>query len=224
MTTFKKLKAFFITSAFLFLFGALDAQDIKYKTAKPIDEIFYLQIKKLKKSNVITIGGNLTFELYKEREKETDGPEWNYNAIIKIGNFYLPLKLGSGHKLYLSNLGSKAAPQPIILSTGCFSDAGCLEKQIVIMPFREEAFTATDFGIATYVPGEQIDYLFDRSYTKSQYNKDMEMINSNEEIAMLYYVYPKNGKCYHLIKSYKKTKKGFTKGSFSKKIPTICAG
>ena len=32
MTTLKKLKILFIASAFLFLFGALDAQDMKYKT------------------------------------------------------------------------------------------------------------------------------------------------------------------------------------------------
>jgi hypothetical protein len=213
----------------LLLAAWASAQEKPYRQSSPLDKDYQSKVKNLLKVDEQRISETASFELYKEKESEDDGPEWNYAAIIRIGDSYAPVELGINHKVKVEDISAMDGTSEIIITTGCFSDAGCMEKTLIISIHQDRSFTITDFDQSALPP--QVNELYETygiqrsNYPESLYAKDLANIRKAGEFALVYDDYDeKSRKCFLTIQSFKKSTKGFMKGSFTKRISKTCAG
>lgn len=190
---------------------------ISFTISKSVKDQFTESIKGLKRIESRTINDTILFEVYKQGGNE-DGPEWDFKAIIRIGDYYLPIRLGIDHSIKIQDLVYNDDMQEIIINTGCFSDAGCLDKRMVIRTFKRRAFTLTDFGEGSniYLTYKDLD-----GYSFPGYREKLGSVLDSKELIIInrdYY----NGQL--VIQSYKPYKVGFAKGAFTKKISIEIAG
>lgn len=185
-----------------------------FLTSKSVKEGFENEIKGLKKIESQTINGNVKFELYKQGGNQ-EGPEWNFKAVIRIGDYYLPIRLGIDHSIRIQDLVYNDKMQEIIINTGCFSDAGCLDKSLVVRTFKMRPFTLTDFG-------ESNIYFTDKDlygYSFPEYKQKLEDVLESKQLVVI------NFDDSHLVmQSFIPYKMGFAKGSFTKKVTVEIAG
>jgi len=189
---------------------------VSFITSNSIKDGFEESIKGLKRIENKTINETMIFEIYKQGGKQ-DGPGWDFKAVIRIGDYYLPIRLGDDHSIKIQDLIYSDNMQEIIINTGCFSDAGCLDKRMVIRTFKRRPFTLTDFGEGSnvYFTHKDLDgYSFPGYKQKlgSVFFKELIIINRDYNTGQL------------VIQSYKPYKVGFSKGSFVKKITVELAG
>ncbi len=190
---------------------------VYFITSKSIKVGFEEAIKGLKRIENKTINENMIFELYKQGGNQ-DGPEWNFKAVIRIGDYYLPIRLGVNHSIKIQDLIDNDNMQEIIINTGCFSDGGCLDKTMVIRTFKRRQFTLTDFreGSNVYFTSKDLD-----GYSFPGYKQKLGSVLGSKELIIINRDY-NNGKL--VIQSYKPYKVGFAKGAFTKKLKVELAG
>lgn len=190
---------------------------VSFITSNIIKDGFEKAIKGLKRIENKTINETMIFELYKQGGNQ-DGPEWDFKAVIRIGDYYLPIRLGVDHSIKIQDLIYSDNMQEIIINTGCFSDAGCLDKIIIIRTFKKRPFTLTDFGEGSniYFTHKDLD-----GYSFPGYKQKLGSVLDSKELIIINRDYNKSQL---VIQSYKPYKVGFSKGSFVKKITVELAG
>ena len=184
---------------------------VSFITSNSNKDGFEEAIKSLKRIENKTINETMIFELYKQGGNQ-EGPEWDFKAVIRLGDYYLPIRLGVNHSIKIQDLVSNDNMQEIIIDTGCFSDAGCLDKTMVLRTFKRRPFTLTDFG---YFSGVYQTYIHLDDYSFPGYKQKLGAVLDSKELIIINQ---------DVIQSYKPYKLGFSKGSFIKKITTELAG
>lgn len=213
-----------ITYLSFFISINIFSQTIPYLESIPLNDEYYSNIKNLIKVNQGTLNGN-DFELFKEQESFEDGPEWNYSAILRIESQYFPIQLGIEHSIEVADISNNDSIQELIIKSGCFSDAGCLETVSIIQQNGDQKYTLTNFGEIWLANGYEGLYLEEKQYPKSKFEKDLNEVKKAGEFLIVEFYYDENsGTCYNIFNSVKKLPKGFEKGFFMKKISVVCAG
>ena len=77
---------------------------VTFITAKSIKNGFEDAIKGLKRIENKTINETMVFELYKQGGGNQDDTEWDFKAVVRIGDYYLPIHLGDDHSIKIQNL------------------------------------------------------------------------------------------------------------------------
>ncbi|MFN5910692.1 MAG: hypothetical protein ACK45H_05080 [Bacteroidota bacterium] len=186
-------------------------------TSKSIEHGYQEAIIGMKRTEKKIINVNTVFEIHKQAGNE-DGPEWEFKAVVRIGEYYLPIRLGIDHSIQIQDLVYDDNMQEIIINTGCFSDAGCLDKRMVIRTFKTRPFTLTDFGESStiYFASEDLD-----GYSFPGYKEKLKSVLDSRELIIVKRDYINSQL---VIQSFKPYKTGFAKGSFTKKITVELAG
>lgn len=189
---------------------------VSFITSNSIKDGFEKAIKGLKRIENKTINETMIFELYKQSGNQ-EGPEWEFKGVIRIGEYYLPIRLGVDHSIKIQDLVYDDNMQEIIINTGCYSDAGCLDKRMVVRTFKMRPFTLTDFGFSNvYFTEKDLD-----GYSFPGYKQKLGAVLDSKELIIINRDY-NNSQL--VIQSYKPYKVGFSKGSFVKKITVELAG
>ncbi|MCX6166448.1 MAG: hypothetical protein NT021_00460 [Sphingobacteriales bacterium] len=191
---------------------------VTFITAKSIKNGFEDAIKGLKRIENKTINETMVFELYKEGGYQ-EGPEWDFKAVVRIGDYYLPIHLGDDHSIKIQDLVYDDNMQEIIINTGCFTDAGCSDKRMVVRTFKKRPFTLTDFGEYSNVYLTYKD--LDGYYSITGYKEKLGAVLDSKELIIISSDYATSQ---IIIQSYIPYKTGFAKGSFIKKIKVELAG
>jgi hypothetical protein len=213
-----------ITCLSFFISINIFSQAIPYSESIPLNDEYYSKIKYLLNIHKGTLNG-YDYELFKEQESTEDGPEWNYSAILRIGRQYFPIQLGIGHSIEVADISNNDSIQELIIKSGCFSDAGCLETVSIIQQNENLSFSYTNFGEVVLSSEYEILDLLDEQYQKVEFDKDFSEIKKVGEFLIMEFFYDENnGSCYKIFNSVKKLPKGFEKGFFTKKISVVCAG
>jgi hypothetical protein len=190
---------------------------VSFMTSKNIKNGFKEAINGLKRIEYKTINETMIFELYKEVGNQ-EGSEWAFKAVIRVGDYYLPIRLGVNHRIKIQDLVYNDKMQEIIINTGCFSDAGCMDKRMVVRTFKKRPCTLTDFGQGSnvYFTYKDLD-----GYSFPGDKQKLAAVLDSKEIIIINRDY-KNGQL--VIQSYKPYKVGFAKGSFTKRMTIELAG
>jgi hypothetical protein len=213
-----------ITCLSLFISINTFSQTISYLESISLNDEYYSKIKYLLNIYQGTLNGH-DYELFKEQESTEDGPEWNYSAILRIGGQYFPIQLGIGHSIEVADISNNDGIQELIIKSGCFSDAGCLETVSIVQQNGDQKYTLTNFGEVWLANNYEGLYLEEEQYPKSTFEKDLNEVKKAGEFLIVELFYDENsGTCYLVFNSVKKSLKGFEKGRFIKKIKVICAG
>ena len=199
---------------------------VSFITSNSNKDGFEEAIKGLKRIENKTINETMIFELYKQGGNQ-DCIECDFKAVIRIGDYYLPIRLGDDHSIKIQDLVYNDNMQEIIINKGRFSyETGEWEEIMVVRTFKKRPFTLTDFGTI------YIDYFApdDRSYLSAfkeklgaGYKEKLLAVLDSKEIIIIKGIY-ENENSKLVIQSYKPYKTGFAKGSFTKKITAELAG
>jgi len=182
-----------------------------------LDAVFSRERKKLKKVygknvSMLPSADPFTIELYKQKESPSDGPEWDYKAILRIGDYYYSLGLGTGHTVSLVDVKGNTGPEKIlVLYTGCFSDAGCMGSTYAIRAFSDQPFTLTEFD------GELLKRK--NAMSVSDYNR----LKSQGALLMHFYRYTETAGCFLEDSAFMYGGRGFKK-IWNKRKDVECAG
>jgi hypothetical protein len=213
-----------ITCLSFFIFINIFSQSIPYSESIPLNDEYYSKIKYLLNIHQGTLNG-YDYELFKEQESTEDGPEWNYSAILRIGRQYFPIQLGIEHTIEVADISNNDSIQELIIKSGCFSDAGCLETVSIIQQNEDQKYILTNFGEIGLVNNYDGIYLEEQQYPKSTFEKDLNEVKKIGEFMIVEFFFEENSStCYKIFNSMKKSLRGFEKGNFTKKINVICAG
>jgi hypothetical protein len=190
---------------------------VPFQTSINIKNGFEKAIKGMKKMEDKTINGNTVFQIFKEIGN-TDGPEWDYKSVIRIGDYYLPVHLGIDHSVLVLNAVYNDKMQEVMLNTGCFSDAGCLNNTMILRTFEKEPFTLTDFGSNATFYRTTKD--FDSYYYLVDHQKLQKVLDSGELVIIdRDYIHS-----LLVVQSYIPYERGFAKGIFTQKLKVELAG
>jgi hypothetical protein len=190
---------------------------IPFQTSKELDAVFFRKNKELKKVyeksvSMLPPEDPFTIELYMQEESPDDGPEWDYKAILRIGDYYYPLRLGTGHSVSIVDIkGTKGPEKILVIATGCFSDAGCMDLTYVIRVFSDQPFTITEFD------GE----LLERK--KAMSVADYKRLKSQGALLMHFYLYIGTEDCALEDSAFEFNGRGFRK-IWNKREKVECAG
>jgi len=189
---------------------------VSYINSKNINDGFGEAIKGLKRIENKKINEMMIFELYKQQGNQ-EGPEWEFKAVIRIGDYYLPIILGIDHSIKIQDLVYNDNMQEIIINTGCFSDAGCLDKRMIVRTFKMRPFTLTDFDASeVYLTEKDLD-----GYSFPGDKEKLSAVLNSKELIIITRDYKSSQL---VIQSYKPYKLGFAKGSLTKKLKVELAG
>ena len=190
---------------------------VPFQSSKQLDAVFLREKTKLNKvygQNISMLPSANPFpvELYKQKESASDGPDWDYKAILRIGDYYYPLRLGNGHTVTLVDAKGNLGPERmIVLYTGCFSDAGCMGSTHAIRVFSDQPFTLTKFD------GE----LLKRKDAMSV--SDYDRLKGQGALLMHFYRYTETEGCFLEDSAFLSSGRGFER-IWTKRENVECAG
>lgn len=190
---------------------------LPFQISKQLDSGFSHKATKLEKVygrdvSMLPSKDLFTVELYKEKESPSDGPEWDYKAIVRVGDYYYPLALGAGHTVSVVDVkGNQGLEKVLVIATGCFTDAGCEELTYVIRVFADQPFTLTKFD----------GVLLERKKAISA--ADFERLRSQGVLLMHFYTYIETEGCALEDSAFEFNGRGFRK-IWNKREKVECAG
>ena len=129
------------------------------------------------------------------------------------------MQLGIGHKVIIADIAGTDNLPEIIINSGCFSDAGCLEKVYIIRILSKELVTISDFGEVSIATEDN-----------NQYNQNLLLADLREQKKVGKFIVCDNiydeitSNCFLTFDSFEFSAFGFKKSNFHKKIKTECVG
>lgn len=138
-------------------------QEWPYELGKPLDSRFYDQIKDMEvKESISNKFGFTTLKLYFNNEnnfpkemldEEYEDIEQEHDAIIQINGYYYQFKLamklenGKYYNMKILDIAGIEKRNEIIIETGCYSPAGCLNETLVIFNHKSGPISIIKLGM-----------------------------------------------------------------------------
>jgi hypothetical protein len=158
-------------------------------------------------------------------------------SVIRIDNFYY-LLTAEVAEIKITDLAGNDQNLEIIINTGCFTNAGCLDNTLVIRTFPETPFTITNFGEMVNITNHSSDikilkpnYDGNQSnlyYEESLFKIDVERLRKKGEFILIAdggdCASLKSDICCKYLESHIISKKGFRKSTYRKILKTHCVG
>lgn len=145
-----------------------------------------------------------------------NGTEFEHKGFLQIDGYYFELSLGAvdwetmNYDLEIKDIAGADNKPEILLNSGCFSDAGCLDKSYLIITHEQEPFTVLDLEVPVDVDpyGEEGEVVI---------TNEMYWIEDNDETN--------NSECYIIKESYRLTRYSLIKtNSYLERKKIECAG
>lgn len=157
-------------------------------------------------------------QFYYEAPDESDGPDFESKAVLRVDDYFFTLKVGLDPIIEIRDLVGSRADNEMSINTGCLTDAGCEDKNLVFRFFKNAPFTVTTFhtSMGGFYTGEH--------WTGNLNRTTVNEIRKKGGMIYLFSGGYENNRCYLDFRTIYPSGKGLKKGEQIVKRKVECAG
>jgi hypothetical protein len=213
------------------------SQDIPYKVAKKVDNLFYHMIKDMKIAEQEIIQNN-GFEskmiLYFDNDEQSQFTNSVNKTIIQIDGYYFSFGYGIDPGVAIYDLAGNDKNMEIVYNVGV-DDSGNYDEYIIRI-FKDMPFSVTFLGSNYFAANKGKDIDISKPYNDANgdyetydFKADLDRLRNIGEFVV-YTIFARcdfhkyYGPCCATLQSYKISGKGFKKSTYFKKVQTDCVG